>query len=72
MRLAVLGRNVGKNPGGGYGGKGDWVATKLFPQKPKLEGEVFFNFSLGSKQGEFAEKDADYNKDVMAVFAQSL
>src|SRR5262249_18459924 len=72
MRLAVLGRNVERSPGGGYGGKGDWVATKLFPQKERLEGEVFFNFSIGSKRGEFAEKDSDYNKDVMAVFAQTL
>jgi len=72
LKLAVLGRDLGRSPGGGYGGKGDWIATKLFPQKPSLEGEVFFNFSIGAKKGELAEKDADYNKDVMAVFAQSL
>jgi hypothetical protein len=69
MKLAVLGRNIGRDPAGGLGGRGDWTATKLFPQLDRVEGEVFFNFSLGAKQGELAEKDTDYNKDVMTVFA---
>jgi hypothetical protein len=72
LALAVLGRNTGRQPSGGFSGDGDWTATKLFPQSEGHEGEVFFNFSLSAKKGEFAEKDADYDKDVMAVFSAGL
>lgn len=69
---AVLGRGVKRHAGGGFGGKGDWIATKLFPAHGDTQGEVFFNYDLTSKKGEFAEKDAAYNQDVADVFAAAL
>jgi hypothetical protein len=69
LTLAVLGRNMTRLPNGGFQGIGNWTATKAFPQLEGKEGEVFFNFSLGAQKGEFSEKDADYDKDVVAVFA---
>jgi hypothetical protein len=72
LALAVLGQNTGRQASGGFSGDGDWTATKLFPQSEGHEGEIFFNFSVAAKKGEFAEKDAEYDKDVMAVFAAAL
>ena len=31
--------------------------------------EVFFNYDLKGKVGEFSEKDADYRKGLVAAFA---
>jgi hypothetical protein len=69
MTVAVLGRGTTRLPGGGFQGIGNWTATKAFPQQEGREGEVFFNFSTGAGKGEFSQKDADYDKDVVAVFA---
>ena len=34
--------------------------------------EVFFNYDLEKRQGEFSEKDADYADDLVAIFASAL
>ena len=64
--------SVGRFPSGGLGGDGNWIASKLFLQLEGLEGEVFFNFDPVAKQGEFSEKDAEYNADCAKVLALSL
>ncbi|MHB8875755.1 MAG: hypothetical protein ACYC8T_18875, partial [Myxococcaceae bacterium] len=51
---------------------GSWHATKWFPALEGVEGEVFFNYDLKGLQGELAQKDADYDEDVLAVFASAL
>jgi hypothetical protein len=67
--VAVLGSGIGKLDNG-YGGKGTWDATKLFCSAGEIDAaELFFNISLSTKQGEFSEKDTDYNEDVVACLA---
>ncbi len=72
MRLVVLGRNQARSPGGGYSDGGSWTATKLFFEASGAEAEVFFNFDVVGKSGEFSEKDADYDKDVVGIAASQL
>lgn len=62
-----------KREGAGFSGSGGgYYATKLFLQRRGIEAEVFFNFSLKTKTGEFAEKDSDYANDMVAFFASEL
>ena len=72
LRLVVLGRNQARLPGGGYGDGGTATATKLFFSSGATEAEVFFNFDVAKKSGEFSEKDADYDKDLIALTAAAL
>jgi hypothetical protein len=72
LRLVVLGRNQARLPGGGYGDGGTATATKLFFSSGATEAEVFFNFDVAKKSGEFSEKDADYDKDLIAMTAAAL
>jgi len=72
MRLVVLGRNQARLPGGGYGDGGTATATKLFFQAGGEEAEVFFNFDVAKKSGEFSEKDADYDKALVGIAAAGL
>jgi len=74
LATAVLGERLSRQKGGGFGGDGDgsWTATKLFLEKGETYGEVFFNYDLDSKRGEFSEKDFDYDHDVVAVLASEL
>lgn len=70
---AFLARGARRSPGGGFAGRGGgWTATKLFLQKDDLEAEVFFNFDLGQKKGEFSEKDASYATPMVAWLAAEL
>ena len=70
--IAVLGHGIGKLDNG-LGGSGTWDATKLFCSSAGIDSaELFFNLSIADKQGEFSEKDADYNKDVVACLATVL
>lgn len=72
MPIAVLGQGV-KRLANGMGGKGGWTATKLFCSAGEIDAaELFFNISIEDKQGEFSEKDTDYNKDVVACLATLL
>jgi hypothetical protein len=71
ISIALLGTNVGRTARG-FSGTGTWAATKLFLQRPGIEAEVFFNFDLTSKEGEFSEKDGDYADDLLAFLAAEL
>ncbi|MBL8956408.1 MAG: hypothetical protein JNK82_36880 [Myxococcaceae bacterium] len=70
MGVAVLGQDVVRHKGGGFGnaGEGSWVATKLFPEVGDRQGEVFFNWSVDEGHAEFSEKDVDYADDLSFVF----
>jgi hypothetical protein len=71
ISLAILGKNSARGDNG-FGGQGTWTATKLFLQRPGIEAEVFFNFDLVGKKGEFAEKENDYANDLVAFVAREL
>lgn len=73
IQAAFLAVNASRSGGGFKGdGKGGYYATKLFLQRDGLEAEVFFNFNLQARVGEFSEKDADYAKDMVAFLAAEL
>ncbi len=70
---AILGEDLKRNPGGGFAGTGEgWTATKWFPQKDGLEAEIFFNYNLQSRIGEFREKDPDYREPLLMILAMAL
>jgi len=69
--MAILGRNMKEGPAGLHEG-GGVTGTKWFLQDEHLEAEVFFNFDLDAKVGEFAEKDEDYRHDLLAALAIHL
>lgn len=69
--LVSLGDGVDRNDDG-FSGRGDWHATKLFLQRPGIEAEVFCNFNLNDKRGEFAEKDSEYANDMLLFMAREL
>ncbi len=73
IRTAVLGEDLNREVTGGFSGRGGgWAATKWFPEHDGREAEVYFNYSLTERRGEFAEKDPDYGEDLVAVFASAL
>lgn len=72
LASAVLGRDVARGKHGGFSGKGSWVATKLFFASDAQEAEVFLNFDLTSKRGEFSEKDEGYNQAMVDLLAAAL
>jgi hypothetical protein len=73
INTAILGQNIDRERGGGFSAAaGGWAATKWFPEHDGLEGEVFFNYNLAERQGEFSEKDADYADDLAAIFASAF
>jgi hypothetical protein len=73
INTAILGQSINRDRGGGFSGApGGWTATKWFPEHDGLEGEVFFNYNLAARQGEFSEKDPDYADDLVAIFASTL
>lgn len=69
--MAALGDGLGRDDGG-FSGVGNWHATKLFLQRPGIEAEVFFNFDLVDKRGEFSEKDSEYAADMLLFMAREL
>jgi hypothetical protein len=70
---AILGHNLHREEGGGFSGEeGDWTAMKWFPEYEGQSGEVYFNYDLAHRRGEFSEKDADYADDLVAIFASAL
>ena len=73
INTAILGYNMDRERAGGFSGTaGGWTASKWFPEHDGLSGEVFFNFNLAKRQGEFSEKDAEYADDLAAIFASAL
>jgi hypothetical protein len=70
---AVLGENMNRDVEGGfYGQGGDWSATKWFLERDDRSAEVYFNYNLKLKAGEFSEKDSDYREDFLAILAEML
>lgn len=73
FRTAILGVDMARNPGGGFGGEaGSWTACKWFLNNEGREAEVYFNYSLEQGEGEFSEKDFDYREDLVAILATLL
>jgi hypothetical protein len=75
FNTSILGNSLNRAPiGNGFvlGGGGTWTATKWFPATPRIKTEVFFNYSLASRQGEFSEKDFSSREDLMALWARVL
>lgn len=73
IKTAILGQNMDRESRGGFSGKaGKWTATKWFPEHDGRSGEVYFNYNLANRQGEFSEKDADYAGDLVALFATAF
>ena len=73
VKTAILGHNMNRTEKGGFSSEGgDWMATKWFPEHDGRSGEVYFNYNLGNRQGEFSEKDTDYADDLVAVFSSAL
>jgi hypothetical protein len=66
--IAILGTSMRQRGGVSQ----TWSATKWFLQDEGLEAEVFFNYDLDGKVGEFAEKDEEYRTDVLAALAVHL
>jgi hypothetical protein len=66
--IAVLGTSMKPIRGGSE----TWSATKWFLQDEDLEAEVFFNYDLDGKVGEFSEKDEDYRTALLATLAIHL
>jgi len=68
-----LGEHMGRNPNGEFEGtEGSWTATKWFLEYDGRSAEVFFNYSLTERKGEFSEKDAGYRDDLLAILASAL
>jgi len=73
IKTAILGYNGNRAETGGFSGEGGgWTATKWFPEHDGRSGEVYFNYNLAKRHGEFSEKDAGYGDDLVAVFASAL
>jgi hypothetical protein len=73
INTAILGENQNRGEGGGFSDEGGgWTATKWFPENDGLSGEVFFNYNLNKRLGEFSEKDSEYVDDLVAIFASAL
>jgi hypothetical protein len=73
INTAILGKKLDREAGGGFVGEGGgWTATKWFLEQDGRSGEVYFNYNLSKRQGEFSEKDAEYGDDLLAIFASAL
>jgi hypothetical protein len=73
INTAILGYNMERERDGGFSETaGGWTATKWFPEQDGLSGEIFFNFNLDKRQGEFSEKDAEYADDLSAIIASAF
>lgn len=68
-----LGDDVKRSEGGGFGGSGGgWTASKWTIERAEHAAEVFFNFNVAEKKGEWSQKDADYDADVARDFMEVL
>jgi hypothetical protein len=71
LTTAILGENVDCGADG-CGGHGHFLASKWFFERGKRNGEVFFDVDLRNQRGMFLEKDADYARDLTAIWAAIL
>jgi hypothetical protein len=73
INTAVLGRDMRRGETGEYlGTGGGWTLIKWFPEHDDRSGEVYFNYNLDQRQGEFSEKDPEYADDLVALFASAF
>ena len=73
INTAILGDGLQREPGGGFSGDaGEWTATKWFPEFDGRSGEIYFNYNLVERKGEFSEKEAEYAESLLALFAAAL
>ena len=73
INTAILGEGLGREAKGGFSGKeGGWMATKWFPEHDGRSAEIFFNYDLTKREGEFSEKDPEYADDLLAIWASAL
>jgi hypothetical protein len=73
VNTAILAEDFRRDPGGGFTeGNGGWTATKWFPTNDFAEAEVYFNFNIDQRMGEFSEKDAEYADDLLSILAAAL
>jgi hypothetical protein len=72
--FAILGDHQSMAPGGGFSEKpsGNWTAMKIFMGQGDQEAEVFLNFNLVMKKGQFSMKDPDYGDLVLGELAKVL
>ncbi|HLO05791.1 MAG TPA: hypothetical protein VK198_04085 [Terriglobales bacterium] len=69
-----IGDNLSQAANGGFNGKprGHWTAMKIFIGDGEQEGQVFVNYNLATKKGQFSIKDPDYGDLVVAELAKVL
>jgi hypothetical protein len=73
INTAILGRNMRREKQGGYSGEqGEWTATKWFPEFDGQSSEIYFNYNIAQREGEFSEKDPEYADDLVAIFASAM
>jgi hypothetical protein len=72
--FAILGEHQSQTPGGGFSEKprGNWTAMKIFIGEGDQEAEVFLNFNLVMRKGQFSMKDTDYADLVLRELARVL
>jgi len=72
--FAILGERQSQAPGGGFNDKpsGNWTAMKIFIGQGKQEAEVFLNFNLATRKGQFSMKDPDYGDLLLGELAKVL
>jgi hypothetical protein len=69
-----IGDNLSQASKGGFNAKppGHWTAMKIFFGEGEKESEVFVNYNLVSKKGQFSIKDSGYSDLVLAELAKVL
>jgi len=73
VNTAILAEDFHRDAGGGFAeGGGGWTATKWFPSNDLVDAEVYFNFNLDQRTGEFSEKDTDYADSLLSILASAL
>jgi hypothetical protein len=70
----VLAEKAQRQKDGSFAGAGgDWTASKWTFEVPgDTSAEIFFNYNLTSKEGEFSRKASSYDRKVVRFLAASL
>ncbi|MCB9680147.1 MAG: hypothetical protein H6733_01625 [Alphaproteobacteria bacterium] len=68
----VLAEHAARSDGGSFSGTGTWDASKWTFERGGHASEIFVNVSVADQRGEFSEKDAVYNADLVADIAAVL
>jgi hypothetical protein len=69
-----IGDNLSQASNGGFNVKprGHWTAIKIFIGEGEQESQVFVNYNLAIKKGQFSIKDPDYGDLVLSELAKVL